>query len=148
MTRVRVAVDDVCACCPQARVVAYDTARPNVRTTATADITVLRNPNAPEWLAPGYAATIRETAIVGSTVLNTTAIDRDVTVSQLGPSQFPLTAAQLPPAPPPLPHPITTTSLTTTPYHHPLTTTSLTTTPYHHHPFRLTTPTTLPPLPP
>ena len=92
---------------PQARVVAYDTARPSVRTTATADITVLRNPNAPEWLAPGYAATIRETAIVGSTVLNTTAIDRDVTVSQLGPSQCTLTAAQLPPHPY---HPLTNPS--------------------------------------
>ncbi|KAL8559117.1 hypothetical protein ACOMHN_046165 [Nucella lapillus] len=62
----------------KARVVAYDTARPTVRTTATADITVLRNPNAPVWLSPDYAASIRETAIVGSTVLNTTATDQDV----------------------------------------------------------------------
>ena len=66
---------------PQARVIAYDTARPDVRATATADITVLRNPNGPEWLAPGYAASIRDTAVVGSTALNTTAIDRDVNVS-------------------------------------------------------------------
>ena len=64
----------------QARVIAYDTARPAVRATATVDISVLRNPNAPVWLAPGYSATIRETAVVGQTVVNTTATDRDVNV--------------------------------------------------------------------
>ena len=87
----------------QARVIAFDTARPTVRATATADITVLRNPNAPEWLAPGYAATIRETAVVGSTVLNTTAIDRDVTVSDFLHSHRQAAAAELFFPPPTLP---------------------------------------------
>ena len=61
--------------------VAFDSARPAAQTTATVDITVLRNPNGPEWLEPNYVTSISENRAVGASVLNVTAIDRDVDVS-------------------------------------------------------------------
>ncbi|XP_035826838.1 protocadherin Fat 4-like [Aplysia californica] len=61
-----------------ARVVAYDSLRPQVRATATVDISVIRNPNGPEWQAANYFESIAENTPVGSTIFNVTAIDLDV----------------------------------------------------------------------
>ncbi|GFN78435.1 protocadherin fat 4, partial [Plakobranchus ocellatus] len=77
----------------RARVIAFDSARPAVQATATVDITVLRNPNAPEWLQPSYVTTISENTLVGASILNVTAIDRDqddfVTYDIVGQTAFP-----------------------------------------------------------
>ncbi|XP_046579032.1 protocadherin Fat 4-like [Haliotis rubra] len=60
-----------------ARIIAYDTIRPMVRATSTVAITVVRNPNRPQWLQSAYIQTISETMMAGTSVLNVTANDRD-----------------------------------------------------------------------
>ncbi|XP_041364043.1 protocadherin Fat 4-like [Gigantopelta aegis] len=59
------------------RIIAFDSVRPDIRTTATVGVTVLRNPSAPSFLQTDYATSISETVFVGSPVLNVTAVDRD-----------------------------------------------------------------------
>ena len=61
-----------------ARVIAYDSLRPQVRTTSTVQINVIRNANGPVWAVGDYFTSISENTPVGSVIFNTTATDRDV----------------------------------------------------------------------
>lgn len=56
---------------------AYDTAYPNMFGTATATISVNRNPNAPVFVNQVCSATILETNDIGSLIYNATATDAD-----------------------------------------------------------------------
>ena len=67
----------------QARVVAYDSLRPTVRSSATVQINVIRNANGPEFLATDYFTSISENTAVGATIFNITAVDADVAVCSL-----------------------------------------------------------------
>lgn len=59
------------------KLVAYDTAYPTLRGTATATIYVNRNPNEPQFVNQFCRATISETNPIGSMVFNATAVDID-----------------------------------------------------------------------
>lgn len=59
------------------KLLAYDTAYPNMLGTATATIFVNRNPNAPQFVNPNCRATIPESAVIGQLIFNSTATDRD-----------------------------------------------------------------------
>ena len=61
--------------------VAYDSLRPDTKTTETVRINVLRNPNGPQWERSEYFNSVSENVNVGSTIFNVTATDRDVDVS-------------------------------------------------------------------
>lgn len=67
-----------------ARVTAIDNLRPNQVATATVVISIIRNPNSPQFTLPSYTNTISESTNVGTVVLNVTATDRDVSVSITG----------------------------------------------------------------
>lgn len=67
--------------CLQARIKAYDTARPTASAVATVNIFVIRNPNSPQFQLPSYSTTINENQAIGQFILNVTAVDADVQVS-------------------------------------------------------------------
>ncbi|VDH99244.1 protocadherin Fat 4, partial [Mytilus galloprovincialis] len=56
---------------------AYDTLRPTTSGKALVQVTVLRNPNLPEWGLPNYSADVREDAPVFSDVIKVQATDKD-----------------------------------------------------------------------
>lgn len=59
------------------KLLAYDTAYPNMFGTATATIFVNRNPNGPQFVNPNCRATIEESTGIGSLIFNSTAVDAD-----------------------------------------------------------------------
>lgn len=65
----------------QARIIAFDTARPSASAVATVNIFVIRNPNAPQFRLPSYSTTINENQAIGQFIINVTATDADVQVS-------------------------------------------------------------------
>lgn len=67
-----------------ARVTAIDNLRPNQVATSTVVISIIRNPNTPQFTLPSYTNTISESTNVGTVVLNVTATDRDFSVSIFG----------------------------------------------------------------
>lgn len=60
---------------------AYDTLRPARVATATVNIQVTRNQNAPVFTLPSYSTSISENTVVGSVIFNVTATDADANVS-------------------------------------------------------------------
>lgn len=67
----------------QARIIAFDTARPTASAVSTVNIFVIRNPNSPQFLLPSYSTTINENQAIGQFILNVTAVDADVQVCHL-----------------------------------------------------------------
>lgn len=60
------------------KLLAYDTAYPLMRGTATATIFVNRNPNGPQFTSGACRASVAETNPIGSLVFNNTATDLDL----------------------------------------------------------------------
>ena len=59
-------------------VIAYDAQYPKLQATATATLTVTRNPNGPQFLpSSNYAISIRENTTIGTEILDIVATDQD-----------------------------------------------------------------------
>ena len=68
----------ISSCIPQLRLIAYDSAYPRRTAQTTVLFFVQRNPNDPQFQPnSNYAFIISETAVLGESVGNVTATDRD-----------------------------------------------------------------------